>query len=66
MLEAIPLQNYHLSSNTLFVFKVKETNGRNKSVELTSEKPLDLEKQSLYHLVLTALDGEDHLQGATQ
>lgn len=62
MLEAIPLQNHHLSSNSTFVFKVKENENRNKHVELVLEKLLDLEKQSPHHLLLTALDGEDHLE----
>lgn len=63
MLEAIPLQNYHLSSNSIFVFKVKETSG-NKHIELVLEKPLGWEKQSLHHLVLTGLDGKDHREAA--
>lgn len=65
MLEGIPLQTYHLSSNSTFLFKVKETNSRQKYIELVLEKPLDLEKQSLHHPVLTAWDSENHLE-ATQ
>nr|XP_058142043.1 protocadherin gamma-B4 isoform X21 [Dasypus novemcinctus] len=51
------LQNYHLSSNSVFVFEVKETNSGNKYVELVLEKPLDREQQNSHGLVLTALDG---------
>lgn len=61
-MEAIPLQNHHLGSNSTFVFKVKENESRNKYIELVLEKLLDLEKQSPHHLLLTALDGEDHLE----
>lgn len=66
MLEAIPLQNYHLSSNSLFVFEVKEINSRNKYDEICVREATRPGKAKLVcHLVLTALDGEDQ-PGATQ
>lgn len=61
------LQNPHFSSNSIFVFKVKETKRGNKYVELILDKPLDQENHSTHLLVLTALDSGDLPQsGNTQ
>ncbi|XP_072256737.1 protocadherin gamma-B1-like isoform X23 [Pyxicephalus adspersus] len=51
------VQNYEISRNEYFTLGQKMTDDGFKSPELILEKPLDREKQSIYELILTAIDG---------
>ncbi|KAL8194395.1 UNVERIFIED_CONTAM: hypothetical protein K2H54_016644 [Gekko kuhli] len=51
------LQNYQLSTNQYFILEIRERQDGNKYAELVLKKPLDREKEQIFHLVLTALDG---------
>ncbi|XP_074147746.1 protocadherin gamma-B5 isoform X22 [Sminthopsis crassicaudata] len=59
------LQTYYLSTNPVFSFEVKKKKDGSKYAELVLEKLLDREKQSTYHLVLTAVDGGNPARSGT-
>ncbi|XP_004381171.2 protocadherin gamma-B7 isoform X1 [Trichechus manatus latirostris] len=59
------LNKYHLSPNEYFSLVVKDNPDGSKYPELLLQKTLDREKQSAYHLVLTALDGGDPPRSGT-
>ncbi|KAM9064817.1 protocadherin gamma-B5-like [Sarcophilus harrisii] len=59
------LQTYYLSTNPVFSFEVKKKKDGSKYAELVLEKLLDREKQSSYHLVLTAVDGGNPARSGT-
>ncbi|XP_073730296.1 protocadherin gamma-C5-like isoform X38 [Misgurnus anguillicaudatus] len=59
------LSSYALSNNALFRLNVKTLEDGRKAPELIVDKPLDREKQSLYKLILTALDGGDPVKSGT-
>uniref|UniRef100_A0A8C3S104 Cadherin domain-containing protein n=1 Tax=Chelydra serpentina TaxID=8475 RepID=A0A8C3S104_CHESE len=59
------LRVYQLSPNPYFILKLKENPDGKKQAELVLEKPLDREKQSSHHLILTALDGGDPVRTGT-
>ncbi|XP_040297254.1 protocadherin gamma-B1-like isoform X15 [Bufo bufo] len=51
------VQDYRINENEYFSLGIKVTKDGIKHPELTLEKPLDREKQSIYDLTLTASDG---------
>ncbi|XP_054840745.1 LOW QUALITY PROTEIN: protocadherin gamma-B5-like [Eublepharis macularius] len=51
------LQNYQISPNQYFVLEVRERPDGSKYAELVLKKPLDREREEIFHLLLTALDG---------
>ena len=55
--DANALRTYFLSPNDCFVLKVESKRDGSKFPELFLEKPLDREKQSVFNLVITAVDG---------
>ncbi|XP_030428446.1 protocadherin gamma-B5-like [Gopherus evgoodei] len=59
------LRGYQLSPNRYFTLKLKENPDGKKQAELVLEKPLDREKQSSHHLILTAVDGGDSVRTGT-
>ncbi|XP_044883708.1 protocadherin gamma-B5-like isoform X4 [Mauremys mutica] len=59
------LRGYQLSPNRYFILKLKENPDGKKQAELVLEKPLDREKQSSHHLILTAVDGGDPVRTGT-
>ncbi|XP_036606140.1 protocadherin gamma-B5-like isoform X10 [Trichosurus vulpecula] len=59
------LQTYYLSTNPVFSFEVKKKKDGSKYAELVLEKLLDREKQSSYHLVLSAVDGGNPARSGT-
>nr|XP_033783601.1 uncharacterized protein LOC117351862 [Geotrypetes seraphini] len=59
------LQNYQLSPNQFFILKEKSGTDGKRYAELVLEKPLDREKQSAFHFVLTASDGGDPVRTCT-
>ncbi|XP_044541036.1 protocadherin gamma-B5-like, partial [Gracilinanus agilis] len=59
------LQTYYLSTNPVFSFEVKKKKDGNKYAELVLEKLLDRERQSSYHLVLSAVDGGNPARSST-
>ncbi|CAM5170915.1 unnamed protein product [Natator depressus] len=59
------LRGYQLSPNLYFILKLKENPDGKKQAELVLEKPLDREKQSSHHLILTAVDGGDPVRTGT-
>ncbi|CAM4709376.1 unnamed protein product [Lepidochelys kempii] len=59
------LRDYQLSPNLYFILKLKENPDGKKQAELVLEKPLDREKQSSHHLILTAVDGGDPIRTGT-
>ncbi|XP_030648878.1 protocadherin gamma-C5-like [Chanos chanos] len=58
------LRSYTLSNNNNFVLNVKNEDGT-KIPELVVEKPLDREKQAVYRLTLTAVDGGNPMRSGT-
>ncbi|XP_056672546.1 protocadherin gamma-B5-like [Monodelphis domestica] len=59
------LQIYYLSTNPVFSFEVKKKKDGNKYAELVLEKLLDRERQSSYHLILSAVDGGNPARSST-
>ncbi|XP_074068868.1 protocadherin gamma-B5-like isoform X16 [Macrotis lagotis] len=59
------LQTYYLSTSPVFSFEVKKKKDGSKYAELVLEKLLDREKQSSYHLVLSAVDGGNPARSGT-
>ncbi|XP_072001806.1 protocadherin gamma-B1-like isoform X39 [Engystomops pustulosus] len=51
------IQDYKINENEYFSLGIKVTKDGIKHPELILEKPLDREQQSIYSLILTALDG---------
>ena len=51
------VKSYKLSPNDYFSLDVQSGGEHSESAELVLQKPLDREKQSVIHLILTALDG---------
>ncbi|XP_048399489.1 protocadherin-10-like [Stegostoma tigrinum] len=61
------ISTYHISANGHFAVKVQSMRDGSKSAELLLEKPLDRERQSTFHLTLTAIDGGvPHRSGTAQ
>ncbi|XP_040904775.1 protocadherin gamma-C5-like [Toxotes jaculatrix] len=61
------VKSYTLSKDECFSLRIKELAGNRKVPELVLEKSLDREKQSVHHLLLTALDGGNPVKtGTTQ
>ncbi|XP_034740302.1 protocadherin gamma-C5-like, partial [Etheostoma cragini] len=59
------VKSYTLSKDECFSLKIKELSGNRKVPELVLEKSLDREKQSVHHLLLTALDGGNPVKTGT-
>ncbi|XP_028444828.1 protocadherin gamma-C5 isoform X3 [Perca flavescens] len=59
------VKSYTLSKNECFSLKMKELSGDRQVPELVLEKSLDREKQSVHHLLLTALDGGNPVKTGT-
>ncbi|NWV44384.1 PCDGE protein, partial [Grantiella picta] len=59
------LLTYQLTSNPSFSLSMKEKPGGKKQPELVLERTLDREKQSLFQLILTAVDGGDPARSGT-
>ncbi|XP_069510248.1 protocadherin gamma-B5-like isoform X10 [Ambystoma mexicanum] len=59
------LQGYKVSDSQHFAVHETESNDGYKSAELVLESALDREKESHYHLVLTAYDGGDPVRSST-
>ncbi|XP_063784884.1 protocadherin gamma-B4-like isoform X6 [Pseudophryne corroboree] len=59
------VQTYRLSDNQHFTLNEKTRTDGSKFPELVLEKPLDREKQNIYHLVLIALDGGNPIRSGT-
>ncbi|XP_029439293.1 protocadherin gamma-B1-like [Rhinatrema bivittatum] len=59
------IQSYQLEINEHFIMDEKENTDNMKYLELVLQKPLDREKQSTHHLVLTARDGGDPVRTGT-
>ncbi|XP_030069272.1 protocadherin gamma-B2-like [Microcaecilia unicolor] len=59
------LQKYHLNQNQYFILSTKENAEGNKHAELILEQPVDREKQSTHHLILTATDGGNPMRTGT-
>lgn len=65
--ESNSLKIYTINSNEHFSLSMKESPDGSKYPELMLVKPLDRERQSFHHLILTAKDGGDPpLSGTTQ
>ncbi|KAM9357303.1 protocadherin gamma-C5-like [Symphorus nematophorus] len=59
------VKSYTLSKDECFSLRIKELTGNRKVPELVLEKSLDREKQSVHHLLLTALDGGNPVKTGT-
>ncbi|XP_030648877.1 protocadherin gamma-C5-like [Chanos chanos] len=59
------LRNYSLSKSEYFVLNVKSSKDGTKVPELVIQKPVDREKQSVHHLILTAIDGGNPVRSGT-
>ncbi|XP_069510281.1 protocadherin gamma-B5-like isoform X41 [Ambystoma mexicanum] len=59
------LQSYKLSDSERFSLEEREGSDGNIFAELVLENPLDREKQSQHHLILTASDGGDPVRSST-
>ena len=59
------LKSYQLSQNEQFLLNIKTDKDGSKFPELVLQKGLDREKQPLYRLVLTALDGGNPVKTGT-
>ncbi|XP_056592756.1 protocadherin gamma-C5-like isoform X18 [Triplophysa dalaica] len=59
------LNSYTLSNNAVFRLNVKTLEDGKKVPELIVDKPLDRERQSVYKLILTAIDGGDPVKSGT-
>uniref|UniRef100_A0A4W5NEI1 Protocadherin gamma-C3 n=1 Tax=Hucho hucho TaxID=62062 RepID=A0A4W5NEI1_9TELE len=59
------LRTYTLSKNTHFVLDIKTNKDGSKVSELVLEKQLDREKQSVYSMLLTAVDGGNPARSGT-
>ncbi|XP_077957339.1 protocadherin gamma-C5 isoform X8 [Gasterosteus aculeatus] len=59
------VKSYTLSKDECFSLRIKEMSGNRKVPELVLEKSLDREKQSVHHLLLTALDGGNPVKTGT-
>ncbi|XP_068570866.1 protocadherin gamma-C5-like isoform X6 [Cebidichthys violaceus] len=59
------VKSYTLSKDECFGLRIKELSGNRKVPELVLEKSLDREKQSVHHLLLTALDGGNPVKTGT-
>ncbi|XP_075959669.1 protocadherin gamma-C5-like [Anarhichas minor] len=59
------VKSYTLSKDECFALRIKELSGNRKVPELVLEKSLDREKQSVHHLLLTALDGGNPVKTGT-
>ncbi|XP_054872504.1 protocadherin gamma-C5-like [Amphiprion ocellaris] len=59
------IKSYTLSKDECFSLRIKELSGNRKVPELLLEKSLDREKQSVHHLLLTAVDGGNPVKTGT-
>ncbi|KAM9740560.1 protocadherin gamma-C5-like isoform 5-T5 [Menidia menidia] len=59
------VKSYSLSKDDCFSLKMKDLAHGSKVPELVLEKPLDREKQSVHHLLLTAFDGGNPVKSGT-
>ncbi|XP_073730299.1 protocadherin gamma-C5-like isoform X41 [Misgurnus anguillicaudatus] len=59
------LRTYALSKNEHFVLHIKNDKDGTKVPEIVLEKPVDREKQSVHHLILTGIDGGDPARSGT-
>uniref|UniRef100_A0A3P8T1T8 Protocadherin 1 gamma 31 n=1 Tax=Amphiprion percula TaxID=161767 RepID=A0A3P8T1T8_AMPPE len=59
------IKSYTLSKDECFSLRIKELSGNRKVPELVLEKSLDREKQSVHHLLLTAIDGGNPVKTGT-
>ncbi len=59
------LKSYSLSNNIFFRLNLKTNKNGGQIPELVLDKPLDREKQAIYHLILTALDGGNPVKSGT-
>ncbi|KAM9740617.1 protocadherin gamma-C5-like [Menidia menidia] len=59
------VKSYSLSKDECFSLKMKDLAHGSKVPELVLEKPLDREKQSVHHLLLTAFDGGNPVKSGT-